>query len=61
MYRIAIVDDERDAAEALRGLIERYAAETGVGLETVCYENAVAFLTNYRANFDIVFMVQRLL
>lgn len=56
MYRIAIVDDERDAAEALRGLIERYAAETGVGLETVCYENAVAFLTNYRANFDIVFM-----
>ena len=56
MLRIAIVDDERDAAEALQGLLARYAGETGIAIETVLFSNAVAFLTNYQANYDIVFM-----
>ena len=56
MYRIAIVDDEREAAETLRGMIQRYAEDTGTPIETVLYANAVLFLTNYQANFDMVFM-----
>lgn len=56
MYRIAIVDDEAGAADGLRALIARYAAEVGLDVETVWYATAVAFLSNYQANFDIVFM-----
>ena len=56
MIRIAIVDDEPQAAEELRDLLARYAQETGHDVETALYPNAVAFLTNYPANFDIVFM-----
>ena len=56
MYRIAIVDDENSAAEALEGQIRRYAGEAGADVETVRYESAMAFLSNYQANFDIVFM-----
>ena len=56
MIRIAIVDDEREAAEALQGMISRYAEEKGVAIETILFSNAVLFLTNYQANYDIVFM-----
>ena len=56
MLRIAIVDDEKAAVDTLDGMISRYAKETGVAMETVRFSNAVAFLTNYQANYDIVFM-----
>ena len=56
MVRIAIVDDEREAAEALDGMISRYAKEAGVAIDTILFSNAVLFLTNYQANYDIVFM-----
>lgn len=56
MYRIAIVEDTQEAAIQLKTLLLRYAEENGLALELLEYRNAVTFLTNYPANFDIVFM-----
>lgn len=56
LYRIAIVEDERESAERLQTMLERYAAETGEQIEAVAYQNAVVFLTNYKASFDLIFM-----
>ena len=56
MYRIAIVEDEHESAEQLQTMIQRYAAESGEQVEIVAYENAVVFLTNYKASFDLIFM-----
>ena len=56
MVRIAIVEDEQEAAENLKALILRYDRENSREAEIAEYRNAVAFLTNYPANFDIIFM-----
>ena len=56
MYRIAIVEDTQEAAVQLKTMLLRYAEEHGLVLEIFEYQNAVTFLTNYPANFDIVFM-----
>ena len=56
MYRIAIVEDERESAEQLQTMVQRYAAEAGEQTEIVLYQNVVVFLTNYKANFDLIFM-----
>ena len=56
MYRIAIVEDEQESAEQLRSMVQRYAAEVGEETEIVLSQNAVVFLTNYKANFDLIFM-----
>ncbi len=56
MYRIAIVDDEPGAAESLRQLIQRGAGSLNQEVETFVFPGAVQFMTNYQANYDIVFM-----
>ena len=56
MFRLAIVEDTQEAADQLKAMLQQYAKECGLDLEIFTYENAVAFLTNYPANFDIVFM-----
>ena len=56
MIRIAIVEDEKQSSDLLCQMISRYASETETDMETVAYPSAVAFLTNYQASFDIVFM-----
>lgn len=56
MVRCAIVEDESVAAETLASFIERYSEETGTAFSVTKYDNAVTFLTEYRSNFEIVFM-----
>ena len=55
MYRIAIVDDETQAAEKLSGLLRQYGAAHGVEFQIDCFQNAIVFLTNYQPIYDIVF------
>ena len=56
IYKIAIVEDEPKAADTLDAMLAQYAEENGVSIETSKYQNAVVFLSNYSARFDIIFM-----
>ena len=58
MYRIALVeDDDRDAGR-ITDLLEKYKTEenSSFNYEIIRFNNAIVFLTNYKANYDIVFM-----
>ena len=56
MIRIAIVEDEDDAAATLGGFLDKYSHEYGCALTVSRYKDAVRFLTEFKSNFDIVFM-----
>lgn len=56
MIRVAIVEDEKEASANLKALLLRFAQENDCRIETTEYNNAVSFLTNYTAGFDIIFM-----
>ena len=55
MLQIAIVDDEEQAADSLRQMLERYDAEHRCAFTIHYYKNAIVFLTNYQPVFDLVF------
>lgn len=56
MYRIAIVEDEQESALQLQTMVQRYVSEVGKQAEVILYQNAIVLLTNYKANFDLIFM-----
>lgn len=56
MINVAIVEDERPAAELLAGFLEKYSGQYGEQFKTVCFADAITFLTNYQPNYDLVFM-----
>lgn len=56
MINVAIVEDEKEAAEILLGYLDRYTKEKGAEFHPLCYENPIKFLANYTSNYDIVFM-----
>ncbi len=53
--RIAIVEDDHNAAELLSGYLDRYAAESNRKFDVDVFYNAGTFLTE-RGSFDIVLM-----
>lgn len=56
MLKIAIVENEADQAELLRGYVMRYAEESGVKCQAVIYSNGLEFISGYSPGFDAVFM-----
>ena len=56
MIRIAVCEDERDALDLFRENLDRYSAEHGVEFTVSHFCNALTFLENYKAVYDIVFM-----
>lgn len=56
MIKIAIVENETEQAELLRGYVERYSAEKGINCRAFVYENGLDFLSQYRAGPDGIFM-----
>lgn len=56
MLKVAIVEDDHKAAEALGSFFERYTAENGTEFQITEFPNAVVFLSGYRSGFDIVCM-----
>ncbi len=56
MINIAIVEDENAAADILSGYIAEYESTAGEDMRVVRFTNAIDFLSNYKANYDIVFM-----
>ena len=55
MYQLALVEDERDAADALAAFIERYSQERSEEFEITRFGNAIDF-EMCRQRFDLVFM-----
>lgn len=53
---IAIVEDEDDAAEKLKGYIARYGEQNGSEFNIVRFANAADFIEQYRSDFAVVFM-----
>ena len=56
MLNIAIVEDDPQAAGLLTAYLDRYAQERGTSCNSVIFNDAVDFLTGYKASFDLVFM-----
>lgn len=56
MKRIAIVDDDARMRELLRSYLERYEDESREQFSISVFGFAELFLTNYRPDYDMVFM-----
>lgn len=56
MVHAVIVEDEQSAAEDLERYIGKFFAERGGEYRVTVFRNAVDFLTNYRADYDVVFL-----
>ncbi len=56
MVRIAIVEDDQAQAVQLENAIRQYSADYDLPLKITQFHNAMAFLGNYSAEFDLIFM-----
>jgi DNA-binding LytR/AlgR family response regulator len=56
MTKIAIVEDEKEAAETLLSYLKRFAGEHGLLFDLAVYSNPLTFLEEYDPDTDIVFM-----
>lgn len=56
MWKAAVVEDEREAAERIAEYLGRFGAENGETFDVSYYGDAEAFLAGYDPECDIVFM-----
>lgn len=56
MFNVAIVEDNKEAANLLKSYFDMYAAENNVAFSVVTFDNAFNFLENYTSVFNLVFM-----
>ncbi len=56
MLNIAIVDDEKNIADALNEILARYAEERKIEYHTDWYSNPVQFLTQYTDRYELVLL-----
>lgn len=56
MINVAIVEDDDAAAESLAGFIARAGQDTGEGFCVTRFRNALDLISDYKAQFDILFM-----
>lgn len=56
MINVAIVEDEKSAADVLLSYLDKYTEATGVEFHSKCFENPIVFLTEYTGNYDLVLL-----
>lgn len=56
MLKVAIVENEEEQAELLRGYVSRYCEETGEKCQVSVFTNGLEFIEGYKPGFDAVFM-----
>lgn len=56
MYSVAVIEDEEKSFEALQRGLARYESETGASFRVTRFKDAELFLTNYKANYNVIFM-----
>jgi DNA-binding LytR/AlgR family response regulator len=56
MIRIAIVEDEETSVSILKKHLERFTIKTGCQFTILWFSNGLKFISDYKPNYDIVFM-----
>lgn len=56
MIHIAICDDEKDFVAHLTGLLNQYAAETGVEIKVTAYYDGMELIEKYDTTIDLIFL-----
>lgn len=56
MISIAIIEDDKKAAEELQSILERFGQEEKEKFEITAFDSAVPFLTTYTKQFQLIFM-----
>ncbi len=56
MIRVAIVEDEASYVEQIEGFLKQYQKEYGQVIEVTVFSDGDEIVSNYRAEFDIIFL-----
>lgn len=56
MFNVAIVEDEESCLNQMKEILERYGREKGESFKITSFINGIDFVTDFSAEFDIVFM-----
>lgn len=56
MIQIAIVEDEPQYVQTLKGYLERYEKEHGENFSITVFSNGMEIVDRYKANFDVILM-----
>ena len=56
IMRVAIIDDEESVRNQIVDLVSNFCTEKEIPKECICYSEAVSFLENYKADFDVIFL-----
>ena len=56
MVRIAIVEDETESCETLRGYLDQYRRERGCEMKVSAFSDGADIADDYRPEYDIIFM-----
>ena len=56
MYRIAIVDDDRDFVEELKNYLDQYAREEKQDFEIAAFYDGAEILDNYAPKYDLILL-----
>lgn len=56
MLNVAIIEDEIKTQELLKSYFADFTKKFGEEFNILCFDNPIKFLTNYKANYDIVLM-----
>lgn len=56
MYRIAIVEDEKEFRDQLKDYLKQYEGENGVAFHVSEFKDGVQILENYQKNYDLIIL-----
>lgn len=56
MYQIAIVEDDHNSRNILKEYVLRYQSESGIQFRITEFSNGLNFVSDYSADFDVIFM-----
>lgn len=56
MIKVAVVEDDKNAATLLQAYLTSYQKNSGVVFDVSLFPNGLEFISDYSADFDIVFM-----
>ena len=56
MYRIAIVEDDYESRNMFKEYVFRYQSESGMQFRVSEFTNGLNFISDYTADFDVIFM-----
>ncbi len=54
--KVAVVDDDRGYRDTLISYIDRFGKENGEEIEIIAYKNGMDFVSDYKADCDVVFL-----